>query len=479
MNKKLRYAISLALCSAWLSGCSSMRSEYESPQLDIPTHWTGQSELSDMPQSSFQELSGEGTDPLANDITQHKWWMLFEDEQLNKLVDQVLASNSELALATLTLKKARLAAGLSENNKIPSLGFSHSSSSEYDLEENNTDTSFSSSLSLSYELDLWGRVEAAADVDQWLAQASYQDRESTAQSLVVTAATLYWKLGYLNQMISLTEQNISGTERVAKVTQLKYASGGTTRLEVLESTQSLFNQKVQLSQLQQELLETQNALAILINQPLQDVALTIDQLSSKFVPEIEAGVPSDVLLRRPDIKASLYSLKSSLANQDAVSASYLPQVSLTGSLGTSSSYLLGILQNPVATLGSGISLPFLEWNEMKLNKNISEIDYEMAVINYRDTIYQAFEEVDNLLAIKASYRYQGEVYQEQYFNAKEIEAIYSSRYQYGASDMIDWINAMESRRSIESTLLENQFNQLVTQIKLYQSLGGAEIITKG
>ncbi|MGX9415978.1 TolC family protein [Vibrio sp. WJH972] len=450
--------ITVMLCSTTLIGCSTTRSDFHSPELDISTNWS--------------QTQGEKIEAVHQP---NKWWELFNDSQLDSLIDQVFASNSDLAKATLTLRKARLEAGLSENNKLPNLGFSNKSSLEYDIGDDST-VSSSSSLSLSYELDLWGRVDAVADADEWMAKASYQDRESTAQSLVVTTATLYWKVGYLNQMIGLTQKNIDGTEHVARLTQNKYDSGSATRLEVLESKQALFTQQIQLSKLQQELAEAQNAISILVNQPLQDIGIRIDQLSTIPVPEVEAGIPSDLLLRRPDVKATLYALRSSLANQDAVASSYMPTITLTSSLSSSSSNLIDLLQNPIATLGSGIVLPFLEWNKMKLNKRISEIDYEIAVINYRETIYQALEEVANLLATKESYRQQGSVYQQQYLNAQEIERIYSSKYQNGASDMIDWINAMELRRSIESTVLENRYNQFVTQIKLYQSLGGADSV---
>ncbi|WED22976.1 TolC family protein [Vibrio sp. JC009] len=464
MKTKLNPSIALILCTGSLAGCSTMRSDFVQPELAIPQSWS----------QSLQEVSQQ---VASNSVEQpDKWWSLFEDPQLDALIEQVLQSNSDLAKATLTLKKARLEAGLSENNKVPELSFSHASSYEYDIDDDSSDTSFSSSLSLSYELDLWGRVDAAADASDWNARASYEDRESTAQSLAVTAATLYWKLGYLNQMISLTEENIAGTEKVAMLTRRKFDNGSATRLEVLESTQTLYGQQVQLSQLQQELSETQNSISMLLNQPLQETDLIIEQLSVLPVPEIAPGIPSELLLRRPDIKASLYTLKSSLATKDRVEAGYMPTLTLTGSLSTSSSGLLELLENPVAKLGSGIVLPFLEWKEMELNKNISELDYQMAVLDYRDTVYEALEEVANLLTAKQHYHYKGGIYKDQYSNAQEIEAIYSSRYKYGASDMIDWIKAMESRRSIESSFLENRYNQFVIQAKLYQSLGGGDIV---
>lgn len=475
MRNNIKVYITLLLCTISLFGCSSMRSDFQQPTLKAPINWSDnllQNGKGDLQSRPFSQAQKNNTI-----VRPDKWWTLFEDAQLNNLIEKMLFSNSELAKATLTLRKAKLKAGISENNKIPSVNLSHSSSYEYDIETDNSESNVGTNFSLSYEVDLWGRVGALADIDEWAAQASYQDRQYIAQSLVVTTATLYWKLGYLNQMLALTEQNIIGTERVAKLTEYKHSIGAATRLEMLESTQALFNQRVQLNQLQQGKLEALNAISLLLNQPLQETGVTIVALSSQPVPGIEPGLPSDLLLRRADIQASLYALKSLLANKDAVATSYMPKLELTSSLSTSSSDLLQLLQNPVVKLGTGIMLPFLEWQEMALNKSMSEIDYQIAVIDYRDTVYGAFEEVSNLLTEKENYFYQGNIYKEKYVSAKEIERIYASKYENGASDIIDWINAMESRRAIESSVLENRFNQFVTQVNIYQSLGGGDIVS--
>ncbi|RTE67404.1 efflux transporter outer membrane subunit [Amphritea opalescens] len=456
MKTVKKNAFVILSCVFALSGCSSMRSDYQSPVLEVPQSW------------SQTQVSAAVVRPDA-------WWTLFDDPQLNRLVDQVLVSNNDLATATLTLKKARLAAGVSENNKVPSINAAQSSAREYDLDSGTSASSFGLGLSLAYELDLWGRVDAVADAAEWTANARYEDRENTAHNLVVTTAMLYWKVAYLRQVIALSEQNITDTERVVRLTQSKYDVGAESRLAVLESTQSLYNQRVELSQLQQTLSETQNAIGTLLNQPLQASGISVDRLPTQAIPDIEAGVPADLLLRRPDVKASLYALKSSLASQDAVDASYMPTFTLTGALNTSSSSLLNVLHNPVATLGNGIVLPFLEWQKMTLNKDIAEVDYQLAVVDYRDTLYQAFEEVANLLMAKQNFDHQGNIYRAQYENAQAIEAIYGSRYQQGETDIIDWLGVMESRRSIETSLLENRYNQFVIQAKLYQSLGGGDI----
>ena len=460
MNKKLFNLSMLTLGCSILVGCSSFtRSEFEMPSVEIPSHWQQQ------------------TNTLIALTSADQWWKQFNNPELNSLIDRALATNNDLALATLTLRKARLNTGLSEDRKLPDLSFSAESSNATSLNgtDDDNDNTYSTTTELSYELDLWGELSATADAQQWAAQASKEDREAVAQSLVVTVASLYWKIGYLNQRLNIIQSNINGIEQIITLTKNRYANGSTTRLAVLESTQDLYKQQVSFSELQQQLTESKHALAILLNQPPQDVMVNIDKLPEGTLPEIAAGIPADLLLRRPDIKASLYQLKSTLAEKDALDASFFPSLTLTADLDTSSSKLIELLQNPVGTLGAELSLPFLNWNNMKLNKKISEVEYQTAVINYRVTLYEAFEEVANYLSAKKHYQYQYEIQKTQYSNAQEVEAIYASKYRAGAIDMIDWINALEDERDVQASLLENQYNQFVIQAKLYQSLGGSDI----
>lgn len=150
-------------------------------------------------------------------------------------------------------------------------------------------------------------------------------------------------------------------------------------------------------------------------------------------------------------------------------------MSLTGSVGESTSELKELLRNPVGSLGAGLVLPFLQWNQMQINNDIAEIDYQTAVVNYRKTLYSAFEDVDNAISAKQQFAYQGDKLQQQYNAAVAVEAIYESQYRHGAIGIQDWINAQENRRAAEASLLENRYNQLTAQATLYQALGGSDI----
>ncbi|MEL4255434.1 efflux transporter outer membrane subunit [Shewanella xiamenensis] len=446
----------IAISIALLSGCGAlMRSDFDPPALQVPEQW------------QHTQVNGQ--------VSLDPWWQKFNQPELNQLISQVLSSNNDLTLATLTLQKARLQAGLARDDLYPQLSSNNTASVNKPLEGGSSSRAFQANLSVSYEVDLWGKVSANIDQAQWTALASLEDRESTAQSLVATTASLYWQIGYLNQRIELSNKSIEHSRQTLALTQRQYASGAVTELNVLESQRSLAGQEASHSQLLQQLAEAENALAILLNRAPGQVAVEIKQLPDGAVPEVGVGIPAELVGRRPDVKAALYQLRSALASKDATYASYFPSLSLTGSVGESTSELKELLRNPVGSLGAGLVLPFLQWNQMQINNDLADIDYQTAIVNYRKTLYSAFEDVDNAISAKQQYAYQGEKLELQFSAAAQAEAIYESQYRHGAIGIQNWIDAQENRRSAEAALLENRYNQLTAQATLYQALGGSDI----
>lgn len=171
-----------------LGGCSSfMRSDFEPPALAMPVHW--------------QNIT------VNEQVKLDPWWQQFHQPELDKLITQVLSTNNDLTLATLTLQKARLQAGLTQDDLYPQLSSNLSASRNQPLDGGDATKSYQANLSVSYEVDLWGKVSANIDQAQWAALASAEDRESTAQSLVATTASLYWQLGYLHQRVDLSKKH--------------------------------------------------------------------------------------------------------------------------------------------------------------------------------------------------------------------------------------------------------------------------------
>ncbi|MBY8071807.1 efflux transporter outer membrane subunit [Vibrio fluvialis] len=453
--KRYQYS-TIALCVLLATGCVA-RSELPEQNVTVPEQWqTGQT------QSETQAIS--------------QWWTSFGDPQLNQWVEKVLATNSDLAIATLTLKQARLEAGLATSDTYPDVSASVSGERSKPLDGGDSSKSYQASLSVSYELDLWGKLSAAKDAAMWTALATQQEREATAQSLVATTAQLYWQIGYLNQRVELSNNDIKDAEETLALTQSQYRHGSVTRVNVLEAERTLAGLEATHRDYLQQRTEAVNAFAILFDQPPQDLATSIPALPDYAVPTIEAGVPADVLNRRPDVKQSLFELKSVLATKDNTDANYFPSLTLTGALGGSSTELRKLLSDPIGTLGADLTLPFLNWNEMQLNRDIAQVKYESAIISYRKTLYAALQDVDNALSAKENYEFQAEKLQKQYDSAAEVARIYKSQYEYGAIDITTLLDAQENERSAKASLLENRYNQLVNIATVYQSLGGEDIV---
>ncbi|ENY6169402.1 efflux transporter outer membrane subunit [Vibrio fluvialis] len=453
--KRYQYS-TIALCVLLATGCVA-RSELPEQNVTVPEQWqTGQT------QSETQAIS--------------QWWTSFGDPQLNQWVDKVLVTNSDLAIATLTLKQARLEAGLATSDTYPDVSASVSGERSKPLDGGDSSKSYQASLSVSYELDLWGKLSAAKDAAMWTALATQQEREATAQSLVATTAQLYWQIGYLNQRVELSNKDIKDAKETLALTQSQYRHGSVTRVNVLEAERTLAGLEATHRDYLQQRTEAVNAFAILFDQPPQDLATSIPALPDYAVPTIEAGVPADVLNRRPDVKQSLFELKSVLATKDNTDTNYFPSLTLTGALGGSSTELRKLLSDPIGTLGADLTLPFLNWNEMQLNRDIAQVKYESAIISYRKTLYAALQDVDNALSAKENYEFQAEKLQKQYDSAAEVARIYKSQYEYGAIDITTLLDAQENERSAKASLLENRYNQLVNIATVYQSLGGEDIV---
>jgi len=453
----LRVKISVvALCVLQLTGCASFtRSEFIQPEIQIPPSW--------------QSVT------VNQQVKLDPWWQSFNNPELNQLITQVLQSNNDLTLATLTLRKARLEAGLADADSFLQISSSSNAGREKPLSGGAGSNDYSSKLSLSYELDLWGRVSADMDAAKWSSLASAEDRESIAQSLVATTSKLYWQIGYLKQSMALSQSSIDYAQQTLDLTERQYRFGSVSQLNVLEAKRSLAGQLASHSELGQALTEAQNSLAILYNQPPLKMPVSIEKLPDGPIPTIAPGVPADVLIRRPDIKSALYALKSAYAAKDATYAGYLPTLTLSGALGSSSNELKNLLSNPVATLGANLVLPFLQWNTMQLNKQIASVELESAVVSYRQTLYNAFEEVDNAISARQHYQYQAQKLRDQYEAATAAERIYASQYRNGAVSIQDWLDAKETQRSAEQSLLENRYNQFTVQASLYQALGGSDV----
>lgn len=441
-----------------------MHTSYETPNLQMPEKWE-------------QQIQTQAPSMLeSND----RWWEQFGDAKLNELVDLAFERNNDLAAAALKVQQAQLRAGLAQSDLWPDVSVNISGSGKRST-ENSDSWAKSSGISgnVSYELDLWGRLTSLRNSAEWEATATQEDREAAALALAKTVSDLYWQLGYVNQRIASTQESIAYAQKTLNLTQVQHDAGAVSALEPTQAQQNVLTQKANLSELIQQRVEIRNALAIIFDMPPgEEILASIlpeepQVLSHDKLPPVYEGIPAEVLARRPDLRAAEWRLRASLADVDAVRTSYYPKISLTGGLGTSSSSLGNLLNNPIATLGAGIALPFIQFNEMRINTKISQLQYEQAVLNFKQTLYQALTDVENALSAREQLNLQYALLQQALADSRRAEQIYEERYHSGQVRLKDWLDAQESRRKAEISLSANQLQRLQNQVVLYQALGGS------
>lgn len=447
--------------SVVLAGCSG--NVYERPSLDIPARWAH-----------------------ANTVGAHSmtdiapWWTRFGDAQLARLIAAALSRNNDLATAALNVRKAQLRVGLVGDPLQfgPEAGVNVRRDFQLDSGGEARNDNGMLRGSVSYTVDLWGRLARQQSIGQWALQASEADRETVRLNVIGTTADLYWRLAYLNQRLVSEEQSLATALRTQQLVNAQNLAGIVSALERREAEQTVLTQKSSLSQLRQTQVETRNALAIVLNAApggnvLEEVlGQEPAVLPAGALPVVESGLPADLLGRRPDMRAAELRLRQSLANVDVVRTSYYPTLSLTGAMGSSSASLGSLLANPVAILGAGLNLPFLNLKAMRVDTSVAQVEYESAVIGFRQVLYQAFADVENALSARVRLAEQADFRARNLTAAREAERIYEIRYRAGAVALRMWLDAQESHRTAELLWTQTRLTQLQNFVTLYQAVGG-------
>lgn len=457
-----KLATALILTST-LVGCAAVvKTPYQAPAIQIPENFA---------------YSKANQAQLQSELYADQWWTLFGDTQLNTLVNEVLARNTDLAVAGINLRQARLRAGLAENQQGVRVNSGVSTGHKFDLNSGEDSANgLSLSAGVSYEMDLFGKLARQTEASRWEALATEQDLQATGQSLIATTANLYWQLGYLNERYSTVQQNLASTQKTYELVSSQYKAGAVSGLDLTQAEQAVQSQKASLSQIDQQRVEARTALAALLQIPVQQLNIQEPkQLPRISLPTIAVGLPAELLSRRPDLKAAELRLREALANKDATTASYYPSISLTGSLGSSSTSLTQLLQNPALSLGASLSLPFLQYNDMKKDLKISELDYEKSIAQYRQTLYQAFADTENALSSRTELDKQVTLQQRNLELAEKTERLTQVRYKHGAIALKNLLDAQETTRNARLTLVQTKQNQYNTYVTLMQALGGSPI----
>jgi NodT family efflux transporter outer membrane factor (OMF) lipoprotein len=401
------------------------------------------------------------------------WWLGFEAAGLDRLVDDVLARNRDLKTAALRVQRARLQVGQARNERVPVASGTVSDSTREAIRGGAPDQdSASVQLSLSYEVDLWRRLQTAQTAADWGARASAEDLDSTTLMLIANTCDLYWRLADVNARIARGEDAIATARRTTALVDLQFTAGAVSRLQTAEAAQSMQQRIGNQARLEQQRSELRSAIAVLRGGPYWPEAEEPQSLTASALP-IDAGVPIDLLGRRPDLRAAEWRLRQTLAETDRVRLSAYPQLTLSLGASGSGSSVGDLLDQPVRTLTRSLLLPLLDFNGNRLRIAVARKDYDIAAEAFAQRLIEAIGEVETANAARATLEAQVVSARDTLRAADQVERLYALRYRAGAAPLRLWLDARQSRLSAEDALSQAELAQRRNEIVLVKALGGS------
>ncbi len=428
-------SIAVSALALALAACQSMRG----PEPVVKT---------DIPQSYAYSASGTS-------IAEQGYKQFFADPRLLGVIDLALANNRDLRTATLNIERAQQQYRITQNNQLPTIGASGSAIRQVSQsrDPNNPYSTYQVGLGVTaYELDFWGRVRSLKDaaLDSYLSTQSARD--STQISLISQVAQAWLNYSFATANLRLAEQTLKAQQDSYNLNKKRFVA----------------NYKTQIAQ-------AQNLLNLLVGQSVPQNLLPTQPVKRITQQNVfTAGLPSDLLNNRPDVKAAEYNLSAAGANIGAAKARLFPTISLTGSAGYASTDLSDLFKSGgfVWSIGPSLDLPIFDWGTRRANVKISETDQKIALSDYEKSVQSAFREVNDALATRANIGERLTAQQRLVEATNRNYTLSNARFRAGIDSYLTVLDAQRSSYSAEQGLLLLQQANLNNQIELYKTLGG-------
>lgn len=458
--------LSLAVAAAVLSGCSLIP-DYERPEAPVAGAY---------PQGDAYAAAQPAT--AGADIG---WREFFKDPQLQRLVEVSLENNRDLRVAALNIEAYRAQYRIQRADLFPAVDAGFDGSRQRlpaDLSQTGSSmisSQYGATLGVtSWELDLFGRLRALRDqaLEQYFATEEAQ--RSTQTSLVANVANAYLTLRADQAQLQLTRDTLGTYQKSYDLTKRSYEVGVASALDLRQSQTSVESARATLAQYTRLVAQDQNALVLLLGSGLPADLPQGRQLSDELLATVPAGLPSDLLQRRPDILQAEHQLKAANANIGAARAAFFPNISLTANAGTLSPDLGGLFDGGSGTwlFKPSISLPIFNAGSLRASLDLAKVQKDINVAQYEKAIQTAFSEVADGLAARGTFNEQLQAQRALVDASSEYYRLADKRYRTGVDNYLTVLDAQRSLFSAQQQLITDRLNQLTSEVNLYKALGG-------
>jgi multidrug efflux system outer membrane protein len=446
---------------AMLAGCS-MIPKFERPTPPVATE--------------FPNAGSGGATGRAADVP---WQTFFSDERLRQLIEAALANNRDLRVAALNVEQARAQFQIRRADEFPTVNAAASMSRTPTTGGGILSTYQVGFLVSAWEIDFFGRIASLKEAALAQYLATEEGRKAAQMSLIASVANAYLNLLADAELLDITRQTLATREESIKLSKLRFDNGVASELDYRQAQSLLESARATLAQIERQRMLDENLLTLLVGRSASVQEPGMAAASAKLeqavmMAELPAGLPSDVLIQRPDIRQAEQLLVANNANIGAARANFFPRISLTAGVGTASSHLSGLFKSGSYgwTFSPQITLPIFDAGRNQASLDSANVNRDIALAQYEKAIQTAFREVSDALAGRATLGEQLRAQQAQ----QEAEAVRfrlsDMRYRNGVASYLDLLDAQRSLFSTQLAVVQTRLTQLQNQVTLYKALGG-------
>ena len=436
---------------------------YKRPPVTIPGGYRG---LAPDASETTASLGGE------------KWWAVFQDEQLQKLIRQALTDNYDVRIAAARVMEAQAALGITRADQFPTIAGSASGSNQRYPKTTITPTFESSpaevNLSLFWELDFWGKFRRATEAARAALLATEWGKRAVITSLVSNMATAYFQLLELDMEMEISRRTLESRKESLRLVEIRAQGGTTSMVDVRQSEQLVYGAAAAIPDFERQIEQQENLISILLGQNPAPIPRGKPLVSTTISPTVPAGLPSSLLERRPDIQSAEQQLVAANARIGVAKAAYFPQITLTAVGGYQSSALTDLFTGPAGlwNFGAQLAQPIFTGGRIRSGVRLTEAQQQEAVLIYQQSIQQAFREVSDSLV---AYRKNQEFRDQQALltgAAQDATRLSNVRYNGGVTSYLEVLDSDTRYFNAQLDLAQAELNERLGLVQLYNALGG-------
>ena len=448
--------LTLLSAALLLSGCINLAPDYQQPEAPLPQQW---------PSASTSQF-GQASIDLG-------WRQFIVDQRLRQVIEQSLQNNRDLRVAVLNVERARNEYRIQRADRVPAVN--GSVSGERTGGDVPTNEVYTAGVGLSFELDLFGRVRSLSDaaLQRFLAQTETQ--QAVQLSLMGEIASAYVTLGADQDRFALSQATLTTYQTALDLAEKRHSIGVISGLDLAQIRTQLEAARSDVGRLAGVLAQDRNAINLLVGEPVNDAdlpsALGEGVALLRPIPE---GLPSDVLLGRPDIRAAENQLLAANANIGAARAAFFPTISLTGFAGSSSTDLSNLFGGGtnIWSFAPRITLPIFQGGKLRANLGVATTDRDIALARYEKSIQAGFREAADALALSTTLRQQEQAQQALVQAATQADTLSEARYRAGADSYLVRLDAQRTLYQARQGLISVRAAEQANRVNLYRALGG-------